>query len=77
MTYETRLRNTKRLTIVEVSGEPDCMGRSRFTAFWWGYNPSLDIDGVRAQCFRTDLDRFVGTDKFRGQTVDVIKIKES
>jgi hypothetical protein len=40
-----------RKAILLKETRPDSLGRVRFTLLWWGYNPSLNRDSIRAQCF--------------------------
>jgi hypothetical protein len=39
-------------------GERASNGKTRFSTFWWGYNPNIDARGVRAQEFNADLEAF-------------------
>jgi hypothetical protein len=41
--------------IVEVTSKPDREGKQSFTIYWWGFNPSLNKDSVRAQGFHAVL----------------------
>ncbi len=49
----------------------DELGRIQFTAFWWGYHPTVG-ESVRGQVFHTSLADFIARDEAQGKTVRVV-----
>jgi hypothetical protein len=41
---------------ITIESEKDQFGRQRFSIEWWAYNPSLDCDGWRGQCFNAKIE---------------------
>lgn len=65
----------KHTTYIHKAGNIDGEGRALFTAYWWGYRADLNTDGVRAQCFHTNLQQFITTEKYRGQKIEFVITK--